>query len=202
MLRSTSRTQGLILLETDDLASEQVFVDNLFKLEQTLNGTHVWGDSVADPTFVNLKPFFDGQVDWSVLLPDSYGNLYRDEPLLDPTFSGIFPSMTQTKARNTLIEAGLLTDNIWYGIEPLQLSLRRQYQVFQSQIYYETDWYAWWNNSEPGLWWKSHWFGTFYKQASWDFYDFDQRVFPSKWMFHLWLGLIYPAEATPESIWI
>jgi hypothetical protein len=43
LLRSPSRTQGLFLLEQEDLASEEEFSDNLAKLELTLEGQHAWG---------------------------------------------------------------------------------------------------------------------------------------------------------------
>ena len=180
LLRSPSRTQGLFLLEQEDLASEEEFSDNLAKLELTLEGQHAWGENVADLVFVNLKPFFDGQVDLSLLLPQSYGNIYRDSSFSDPTFGGIFPTFTNEQTRELFQEAGLFTDNMWMGTMPMN-----------SNEY-------WWQSQ----WWRSHWFGMFYREANNGSHEFDQRIFPSQWMFHLWLGWIYPAVATPESIWI
>ena len=181
VIRSPSRTQGLFLLEQDDFPAEEDFSDNLAKLELTLDGQHAWGDNVADLVFINLKPFFDGQVDLSLLLPQSYGNLYRDSSFTDPTFGGIFPTMTDEKARQHFREAGLFSDNLWLGTVPLN-----------ERYWWETD----------GHWWRSHWFGMMYRESPYWWYDYEQRNFPSQWMFHLWLGWIYPAIATPESIWI
>lgn len=181
LLHSANRTEGLFLLESEDLAGEQELYNQILKLEQTLEGTHPWGDSVADLVFLNLKPFFEGNVDLSVLLPRSYGNQLWDEPLNDPTFGGLFPNITDSQAREFLSEAGLLTDNLWAGITPINRNSN------------------WWDGSQ---WWQSHWFGMMYRDAPLGHNDFEKRIFPSQWMFHLWLGWIYPAEATPESIWI
>jgi len=76
------------------------------------------------------------------------------------------------------------TDNLWMGIMPL-----------------DEDWY-WWNGGQGGQWWRSHWLGLHYREAPVGWEEYDYRVFPTEWMYHLWLGWIYPAEANSESVWI
>ena len=180
LLRNVNRTEGFFLLNQEDLSGEEELFNNLTKLELTLEGQHAWGDNIADLVFINLEPFFQGEVDLSIFLPQSYGNFYKDEPLHDPTFGGVFPTFTDFRARELMNDAGMLTSNLWIGTMPMS---GNEY---------------WW---EP-QWWRSHWFGTFYREANDGAFEFDNRSFPSNWMFHMWLGWIYPAVATPESVWI
>ena len=192
LLRSRSRTTGLFSLGDDDLANEAELVSELTKLKQSLKGAQPWGDDVTDPVFVNLKPFFDGEVDLANLLPKSVGNKFWDEPLPDPTFGGVFPVMTENRAREYMSEAGMFTDNLWIGIEPLQPELRSG----------NLDRWSWNDyGQETGLWWRSHWFGMFYKPAPVGWPNFQERIFPTEWMFHMRLGWVYPGLATPDSVW-
>ena len=203
LLRDTLRTQALLTLQVEDLQNEAEFMDNLVKLEQTLTGTHPWGDDVANLVFVNLKPFFEGNLDFTNLFPRSVGNKFWDEPLPDPTLGGIFPGMTDNRARDYIRQIRMFSDNLWLGTEPMEESLRRNYgKDFKGTLVHRTDSWSWYNfRNDPGHWWRSHWFGLFYRPAAVGWYEFDQRTFPTEWMYHLWLGWVYPGEATPDSVW-
>jgi formylglycine-generating enzyme required for sulfatase activity len=142
---------------------------------------------------VNLKPFFEGHLDFSTLLPPSVGDKFWDQPLMDPTLSNLFPALTDARARKFFSDNELYSDNLWNGTQPMDSRLRSS-----------DAWYGWYYEdlgNAPGHWWRSHWFGMHYLQSPMDLWDFEQRLFPTKWMNHLWLGWVYPAEATPASVW-
>ena len=52
-----------------------------------------------------------------------------------------------------------------------------------------------------GHWWKSHWFGFFYKRSPQSWYDYENRNFPDSWLYHLNLGWIHTIASTPKNIW-
>lgn len=184
-LRNTTRTVGLFVLEANDFPEEVEFSDQLDKVENTLNGGQSWGTS--DPITVNLQPFFQGEVDFSLLLPDSVGNQFVDTTLADPTFGGILPNMTDSELRNDARSAGVITEDIWIGSIPLQ----------------PLEWWDWdWANPNLGQWWQSHWFGLYYRQAPEGWNEYENRIFPNEWLYHVWLGWVYPLTTTPKNVWL
>jgi hypothetical protein len=183
LLRSSTRKVGLIVLESNDFEEEVEFSDQLYKVKSTLDGGQAWGTS--DPVTVNLQPFFEGKVDFSLLLPDSVGNQFVDATLIDPTFGRILPNMTDSELRNHARSADLLTENIWISSIPLQSI-------------------GWWDWATPsaGQWWQSHWLGLYYRQVPNSWYEYENRIFPNEWLYHIWLGWAYPVTGTPKSVWL
>jgi hypothetical protein len=177
------RVDRLFVLDANDLEEEAEFLDQLDKVGNTLDGGQSWGTS--DPVTVNLQPFFHGDVDFSLLLPDSVGNQFVDAPLADSTFGGILPDMTDSELRNHARSADVITENIWIGSIP--------FQTFEW-------WWDWdWAN---GQWWQSHWFGLYYRQSPEGWYEYENRIFPNKWLYHVWLGWVYPLTVTPKHVWL
>jgi len=185
LLRSSTRTVGLFVLEANDFEEEVELSDQLYKVENTLDGGQSWGTS--DPVTVNLQPFFQGEVDFSLLLPDSVGNQFVDTTLADPTFGGILPNMTDSELRNHARSASVITENIWIGSIPFET----------------LEWWYWdWATTSAGQWWQSHWFGLYYRQAPNSWYEYENRIFPNEWLYHLWLGWAYPITGTPKNVWL
>ena len=224
LLRSSTRKVGLIVLDANDFEEEVEFFDQLYKVKSTLDGGQAWGTS--DPVTVNLQPFFEGKVDFSLLLPDSVGNQFVNT-IPDPTFGGILPNMTAQELLSHGLSSGIVTDNLWSGAKALEP-------------------YNWWAQSAgdagavaaagaaaeaaalaagdtaaeaaaagaaagavqaaidaaaAGNWWISHWFGMFWRQNPANWWDYEAGVFPSDWLYHQWLGWVYPISTTPKNIW-
>ncbi|MBT5378114.1 MAG: hypothetical protein HOL08_03595 [Opitutae bacterium] len=185
LLRNTKRKVGLFVLEANDFEEEVEFSDQLYKVENTLDGTQAWG--VSDPVTVNLQPFFEGNVDFSLLLPDSVGNQFVDATLTDPTFGSILPDMTDSELRNHARSADLLTENIWISSIPLQ----------------SIGWWDWHlTTAIAGHWWQSHWLGIYFRQAPNSWHEYENRIFPNEWLYHIWMGWAYPVTGTPKSVWL
>lgn len=182
LIRDGSRTQGLFLLEPADMEDEKEFMGLLTELESTLGGQYTW--STEDPVFTtaNLSPFFAGNVDFSVLMPHSIGDQFVDTPLVDPTLGGMFPLLTEQLIRGEM-DPGTFSGNVWAGVSPL----------------FEPNW---WNPSPNVNWWRSHWFGLFFRQSPSSWQDYDTRTFPDDWMYHMWLGWVYPVASSPASVWL
>jgi hypothetical protein len=178
LLRSSTRKVGLFVLEANDFEEEVEFSDQLYKVKNTLDGNQTWG--ISDPVTINLAPFFQGKVDFSLLLPDSVGNQFVNT-IPDPTFGGILPNMTAQELLSHGLSSGIITDNLWAGAKALEP-------------------YNWWVQS-AGNWWISHWFGMFWRQNPANWWDYEAGVFPRDWLYHQWLGWVYPISTTPKNIW-
>ena len=190
LLWESSRNDALFILEAENLDQEAEFSDYLAELEQALQGElnlKYVHKGQANVMAISLKPLFLGKVDLNSLLPDSIGNQFADNTFEDPTFGGLVPNMTDSQLRQYAESASLLSTKIWQSATPLD------------EIY----WWDWdWTMQEvSGHWWKSHWFGFFYKQSPQSWYDYENRNFPDSWLYHLNLGWIHTIASTPKNIW-